>query len=471
MPALFDRLIKKSKSPLPNNRARVQHSRNPIPQDLASANLHVVQVDQRIHPDLNSLVEDIEPIRESFDTLDIPSDFTPLHPSPRRCTSSNNPRTSDVTDDEVIVSNVSPSPGTGVTSAFGFMDVSQTNDDTSRISTRELECSPSMGLKQSITRVNSEAKWSTFDRTKALGDFEELVDTSTTPATPRSTSKSEKSRTRNDASISTLESRSRSSAYDHENYTSASSPHTFGIPTPPSSGFAFVSRRRFHSSEKPPPLPPLDHPAFSAGPIMRPVGIIRVKPSFSTSLTGRGKTSRQQGQPRHTVSLPSFSYVSGNSVAIPGSSYRSRQRARTQSRIRVTGIFAGRSTPYQSSVGRNNPRHTRSQSRGNRDKRRKSAEFSAMQASSVSCGSGLAGGWEAQVSREMLRISLGGRWELPDFKMVAGAPELGPTRGDNVSLLFAWHDLPFVFTHLTPYLSYTILYPFLLFFRLRYIAS
>lgn len=474
MPTIFARLAKRPTDSSPVDPPGTQRSWDAMPQNHPTPpnTDPSPHVDRRIHRDLNSLVaEDATHIPNSIDTLSIPTGLAPLHPSPRRYKSNFNVRVLGAVRDERA------SPGTSVTSAFGLADVSRPNDVS-----RMLEGTPRRNFSSpgglgrnlspkadSLDNIQPE-EWPTFGRTRQRpGEFGELVDTRpATPATPISASEGEKSRARHDASTSTLDSHSHShsrssSVYAHGYPNSISSPHTFGIPTPTSSDFTpFGTRRQFHSSDTPPPLPPLDHPAFLTCSATRPIDATRTKHAFSASLGRKNKTAQQSKQPRHAASLPSLSGRSGSGAGKVGSPIWSRQRARTQSRTRVIGIFSDHSTPNQSNKGRNNRHGSSSQSRGSNSSRRVSAEFSAMQASSISQGSGLAESWEAQVSREMLRISLGENRECPDSKVVAGATELGSTRGNNVSLLFACHDLPFVFTdflHISP-IPFLILFYF-----------
>jgi hypothetical protein len=485
MPTLFARLSKRPTSSSPAAQPKGQNLRTTLPQSRLEPmdTTSNPPVDRRIHPDLNSLVaEDTRPIRDSIDTLNVPSGFAPLHPSPRRRMANVGAYVSDRSDSAGVAAVLKGTPSGPCVTSFGLADVRRPHDDGTQMPTKKPNISSPTSLTNQLSSTTSLSgeqstsgeEWPTFGRTRSgPGEFGEFVDTHTksnNSATPDSDYEKGKSRTQYDASTSTLDSRSRSSSiYGH--YNTASSPHTFGIPTPPSSGFTFGSRRQLHSSDTPPPLPPLNHPAFLVDSTTRPVDVTRTKYAFSASLAGKGKVTRQPKRPRHASSLPSLSgrvKVSGQ----PFSPKRSRKRARTQSRTTAIEIFPDHRTLNQTSTPRNHYRHStisRSQSRGSNSGRRVSADFSAAQASSVSHGSGIAESWEAQVSRAMVQISLGEKQEWPESKMIAEGAESGQARGHNVGLLFVCHDPPFVFTHHL-YLPYTIPYPSL-FFILRHLDS
>ena len=202
-----------------------------------------------------------------------------------------------------------------------------------------------------------------------------------------------------------------------------SSPHTFGIPTPPSSGFAFSPHRhRIHAPRKtPPPLPPLDHPAFQSSSVSSNFNDSQVTHVFAVPGLLLEKDDQQPKHPRHASSLPS---MSRRTLSSAKSTNRNRKRARTQSRGKAQEIFP--STPPLQSTPRRRFQHSRSQSKDSiSSSRRASAEFSAAQAGSVGNGNGTAESWEAQVSREMVRISL-------REKPRAGYQNIAGVRGNGV---------------------------------------
>lgn len=208
------------------------------------------------------------------------------------------------------------------------------------------------------------------------------------------------------------------------------SPHTFGIPTPPSSGFTFGTRRRWTrvSSETPPPLPPLDHPAFQSSSVSSSnINGSRVMRIFTVPSLRLEKDDEQTKHPRHASSLPSMSRRAQSSNR---SLNHGREHARTQSRAKKQetspGILPMQSTP------RRKFRHSRTQSKeSNSSSRRASAEFSAAQAAIIRND---IESWEARVSREMVQMSFGEKLRPGSPKAAGlGVSELGKARGHNVS--------------------------------------
>lgn len=139
--------------------------------------------------------------------------------------------------------------------------------------------------------------------------------------------------------------------------------------SPPSSGFTFGSRgygrstMNMSTAPEPPPLPPLDHPAFD-----------------KTEETGLSSGSRKTNTRhfRQSSSLPSLSSSRRRRIAVGGD------------RVRAQDIFPSPST-------RVSKRRSQSVGPGGR---RNSAEYSASQTR-------VGGSWEATVSRELVLMSLG----------------------------------------------------------------
>ncbi|GLB38598.1 hypothetical protein LshimejAT787_0504630 [Lyophyllum shimeji] len=136
---------------------------------------------------------------------------------------------------------------------------------------------------------------------------------------------------------------------------------------------------------------------------------------------------------------------------------RLEKRSRTQSRSRpLEYLSEGKITPISQ-----NKRHKRSQSNASQSSsRRVSAEFSAEQASLVSHGSVFGGSWEAQVSREMVRMSLNARKQARSGSEEIAEPtdrlsKSGQARGDRVGVLTSSYP-SFVFAHHLPLLFFSL---------------
>ncbi|KAF8073555.1 hypothetical protein FPV67DRAFT_752679 [Lyophyllum atratum] len=212
-----------------------------------------------------------------------------------------------------------------------------------------------------------------------------------------------------------------------------SSSNTFGVSSP---AHTLASHHKTHASTDtpPPPMPPLDHPAFqSVSNKRREDGSFPLVPSADEM--GSSKVAR------HSHSLPSISHKS----RVP--SRRSiRKRARTQSRSQPLEYYS--EAEYTTPISHRQA-HKRSESNASRiSGRRVSADFSAEQASSVSHRNGRGGSWEAQVSREMVWMSLGVKQARPGTEMIAEptSSQSGQARGNRVGA-FGLSHLSLFFTH------------------------
>ena len=254
------------------------------------------------------------------------------------------------------------------------------------------------------------------------------------------------------------------------------SPHTFGYPTPPvphthlatpshgSSGFTFGlhspssspssplgSLSRHEYGTPPPPLPPLDHPAFRLShaatifpDVTFPASQSPDPPTRASSTTHPSAQARPISRSRSTSRSKSKHPHLSSSSSMPSLSRRRYSTKSSTSKsipTRTTRPFAqdiflppfyNSSSVSAAQQYHENPstiagdrantipvRRSRARTRSTSDNiRRTSAEFSAHQASSAGNIGGVTtatGSWEAQVSREMVRISLGtGRGESGD---------------------------------------------------------
>ncbi|TFK27669.1 hypothetical protein FA15DRAFT_754059 [Coprinopsis marcescibilis] len=149
----------------------------------------------------------------------------------------------------------------------------------------------------------------------------------------------------------------------------------------------------FNHLETPPPLPPLDHPAFQF-----PITPSR-KFKFPTMRSTERPVSQQmdQNQPRASRSLPSVGLtrsVSANAASPKKAHRNSKQLSMSSSKAEGHPIASRRS------------RHTRSESKSSiTSSRRSSAEFSAKNASLTGKDNGYDETWEVKVSKELLRLS------------------------------------------------------------------
>lgn len=195
------------------------------------------------------------------------------------------------------------------------------------------------------------------------------------------------------------------------------SPHTFGCPTP-------HDHRRCPSP--PPPLPPLDHPELAEALLARNKASNTKQPVFSNRSNIPLRQSFQQENP--VPFMPSnFGISLRNHTSLPG----------------MRHILDSESETPPPEPQR---RRTRTVSGRPRNQRRNSAEWSAEQAvSGVTSPSNRA--WPAEVSREILRLSLGEGMDTRVPKR-SGAEPLSGSLGEDKSRTRA-HDM-YHFPHRAP---------------------
>ena len=384
----------------------------PVRHSMPGAWSELSPLERKIHPDLNSLIiEDSTPILDIGPVAhhDTASGFVPLLPSTRK------PSTSlRIQQEEDSSDNVDHDKAQAIRQLF--QDVGQ-HTPPSHIPFTVDASSPNtsgetFGRTAKLTSVHGR------ETSYAVSDPRFI-----TPVTPDSSSSPVgDDGTRAHSSNHSFESRSNSS---HKLESITPSPHTFGIPTPPSSGFTFSPRRhRVHAdSETAPPLPPLDHPAFQSSSVSSNVVNSRAMRIFTMPGVPREKDDQQSKQPRHASSLPSMSLPSTKSP------HHSRESARPQPRFKTPEIFPS-TLPLQSTP-RRGFRHSRTKSKDSvSSSRRASAEFSAAQAALID-HTGTAESWEAQVSREMVRMSIGEK-QRSGIQNNAAVAKSGQARGNNV---------------------------------------
>jgi hypothetical protein len=199
------------------------------------------------------------------------------------------------------------------------------------------------------------------------------------------------------------------------------SPRTFGYPTPPDkpSSVSFTC-------SSPPPMPPLDHPELAAARSSRSKSIVAKQPALPAlrdrSNTLPGRLSRKDDL------LSSLSFTFGRSVR----HHSSLPRVQQVSDIPMPEHHEPRPP--------NRPRRARTVSGRARHLRRTSADWSSHQAT-VGVNSHANQAWPAEVSREILRLSLGEGLELssgergPRHLSESSAKNKSRPRGDSTQHL------------------------------------
>lgn len=252
----------------------------------------------------------------------------------------------------------------------------------------------------------------------------------------------------------------------------ASPSNTFGIRTPPGSVFTFCSAHDtayFTCGETPPPLPPLDHPAFrvSSRTASTSQGTHQLFPIKSSSRISHSLRMA----PRHAHSLPSFPKTrpkTHSDTTVHGGikeKHRTRaiSRQRSHSNTRTQLVIANQEliTPPTKGITRG---HKKSQSKASiSSSRRSSAEYSTKKASSIGNEGEYGGSWEVQVAKEIVRISVGGDHDFVDQQAGPVSQKqssvLGKrqARGNNVGgfIFSACHNQSFL-TSLSPFFAVCI---------------
>jgi hypothetical protein len=318
MPTLIARLRRR---PLANQplQSHAPPATTPIRRSMPGAWAESSPFERKIHPDLNSLIiDDTEPDLVSPSTVPFKREettlgFVPLLPSTRKRSASFRTYLAEDSGENNEKAQAIEQPSSNVSG--------QTNSDAQRHSTHETNSPP---VDVSFPNTSGETFGGTEKLTLNQSTSRVVTDTRSTPVTPDgpelcSLTGTEVRHIRTPSLCS----------QPHSIQDVASSPHTFGIPTPPSSGFTFGPRHRRiqTSSETPPPLPPLDHPAFqSSGNVSR---AMRVFSAPSLLLEGDEQVLKQ---PRHAWSLPTMSRKALSNTKGPK---HSGKRGRSQSKIKV----------------------------------------------------------------------------------------------------------------------------------------
>lgn len=507
MPNFITRLKRRTSSVASTN--QVQTPPQNVPAMVTSPHVRAIHeeppVDRRIHPDLNSLVADYDPpprlpagnvLSSAEVAADLSAssvaDFVALQPSTRKqsmpdASIHHSPVPEPLSSTSVPETSSGASPGPSPSS-------SRKQGLLSRLA--NLSTGSSSSVPPSISALPP-GGWSTFGRGRketlpAPRDSAEFANspriTSGSSSLPPSRTTSHSHHTGIETQPQTPTSASHSHSYttpqsqSHSSHnhtrTTPVSPHTFGNSTPPSSGFTFGSRGH-HSppyihGQTPPPLPPLNHPAFRL-PTSSTFNASRARDVLA-ALSDEGSldnAAMQQKVPRLSLSMPSMSQP--RHASLTGSTRsttrikrmstrsQSRLRTRTYSKVKAMEIFpvstSRSSMEIHESTSRRHSR-TKSSSSSKISDRRASADFSAIQASAL--GHSRGDSWEAQVAERIVRMSLGEQgWpednahKRPVADRVRDAEDLtglGQARGNNVGdLVFASHLSVVVLLTLLPF--------------------
>ena len=376
-------------------------------------------VEQKIHPDLNSLAEELSS-SQGHELLDMTADkgdpyaeatgFVGLKPSTRGSRRQNEAHTRTQEPQTVAMESEYQQTGIPVPDsasdkiAKNILNTESVEDD---IRLPGATSSPS-NSPISIKASSSKNRWSIFgsNRSRVLHRNSDASNATSNISRPRSQSSSSQTRSHSTSQrIAGAASRTPKSQYSIHNSTGSThsynlerdnllpSPHTFGISTPPKVPIAESANDNsyFGFRETPPPLPPLDHPAF------RQASKNRIPSASNRFPIHTNRDDVQDKFTRHSHSLPSLVHSGSSDTQCDIKSAKMRQRSlREELSINKTNNKKqhNRNDSVASSIGT----------------RRCSAEYSAKKASSVGHASEdkleQDECWEVQVSKEMVRLAL-----------------------------------------------------------------
>ena len=341
-------------------------------------------IGQRIRPDLDSLLESYEaesisPKRQSKSgpastpPSSIQDDYNPLPLKPRvsrNVPTKSHKRTSSATPDSTAQPTFSISnKGSPLGGTFGRQQPPLTNlgeigsgSSDRGVPARSLSFSDATNMDQKSIGAERRGRNSTPTSQLPLsGTFKRSSSVRSLPNKRRRMERRRGSTTRSISSLKTNHSSSPATPRSNQIHRSRSrSPRTFGYPTPPCSTHTFG-----HHGNPPPPLPPLDHPGL----------VIDVRGSRSVAF---GKSHMPSN------SAPTILHAN-NIFGIP------QEPTLGPSVSRGSGVRKHSKTVSVDS---------------RRSSRRSSAEWSSVQATEGVLTN--SNSWQAQVSREMLRLSFGG---------------------------------------------------------------
>ncbi|KAF9005551.1 hypothetical protein BDQ17DRAFT_1353342 [Cyathus striatus] len=368
--------------------AAIQSSHESIPpvdnheqQQDASLNDTLQAVDRKIHPDLNALADELEPI--------------PRQPSPQKAppisytTEYHERRSSSI---EIQPLSVPRKKAEGRSQDIVNPTTSALDETSSGIFAEW----PTFGRKASEGTMSSAQAFSTPIRKKESWRRQRSSSWSTTRS--REAAQSQDSSLHPYIHIPASHSRSSQSLSGNN---IVPSPDIFGLRRRSSTGTRASSY--FPKAETPPPLPPLDHPAFrlSSIPFGRKSEVLDNCPT-----TQQHEEKENVKGLRVSHSSPDISTQARTQMGSTGwrNSHPSRRRARTI----VDGDVRRHSLPPSpANVSRNHSVHSkRSRNGSSLLSRRSSAELSSKIVSSIGRSGDHEKSWEVQVTKEVLRMSL-----------------------------------------------------------------
>lgn len=400
-------------------------------------------VEQKIHPDLNSLAEELSS-SQGHELLDMTADkgdpyadatgFVGLEPSTRGSRRQNEAHTR--TQEPESVTMASEYRPIGIPVLVSASDI--TTENVPNAESREDDIrlpgatsSPSSS-PISIKASSSKNRWSIFGSNRArVHRNSDASNATSNVSRPRSQSSSSQPRSHSTSQrIAGAASRTPKSQYSIYNSTGSTSsynlerdgllpsPHTFGIPTSPQEPTTESAddNSYFGFRETPPPLPPLDHPAF------RQASKNHISSASNRFPIQTNRDDVQDKFPRHSHSLPSLAHSGDSDTQCDIKGVRKRHRSLREelpSTNKTDKRQHNRNDSIASSIGT----------------RRYSAEYSAKKASSVGHEDKQDECWEVQVSKEMVRLALD-----------ATSP-FGNTCGRNVGISICHQScfIPFIF--------------------------
>ena len=434
MPAFFSRRRKSQPAPI-ENLAVLPHF-----TVIQNRPYNKPFVEQKIHPDLNSLAEELESSQghelqdmtiENEDPCVEATDFIGLEPSTRRNRRQNeaHTRARGPQCQQISIPHLASASN---------LDHAESGTDNIRLPG---ETSPPSDSPASIAAPSPKKGWSIFGRKPPRIPHRNSDASNATSNVSRSRSQSSSSQPRSRTTSQDRNEASQSrtpksqSSYNSTHHTGSNpscnlgdgllpSPHTFGLPTPPKEPMTGPAddHSYFGFRETPPPLPPLDHPAFrqaSKGHISSTGNLF--------SIHG----NHQEKVPRHSHSLPSLAHSGGSDTQcdIKEDNRKRHRRASSRPRFEISTLRREElpSIDKTTKVQQHNKNDSVSSSIGTR---RSSAEYSAKNASSVGYEEGKRNEcWEVQVSKEMVRLALG------EVVHKVDAINISPFGSKNVGLL------------------------------------
>ncbi|TFK40474.1 hypothetical protein BDQ12DRAFT_721124 [Crucibulum laeve] len=407
MPILFPRRRRK----LPPRYVDSQSSPQPAappPQNAMPPPRLVPFVERKIHPDLNALAAQVDPSphREQslkketcrrtrpsshssyYERKSSSVEFLPLSPSVRRKKPREKRRIESPIDAYTSTPrSVSPLPPFNVGSSHDWPTFGRKQARNS------LTPSDPRGRNISSSDILQE-EYDTSIRSRHRASWRHSASTDTQPHTPTSVNFTPHSRS--------------GSSRDLVHRDLAPSRNTFGFPTPPSSGFTFRSTRRsssFNFEETPPPLPPLDHPAFH----ISSDTFGREARSILPQLLENESIPETITRSRSLPSLPKTQikyHRSGTERSRNGRHPLRRSTigpsTRKSNRIHAKQVFDHRPSQTSLKVPR---RDSKNNMTSIGSSRRSSADYSAKRASSIGQSSEHEETWEVLVAKEMVRLS------------------------------------------------------------------